>query len=173
MDGLPPLVVREDINSHSDDEDDAHGVSSNPRPTQVRARSGRNVRPPNRMNLNVMKVKELKAQKSNNAKELRKKCASQKVRAGVLNHQFISTVKWTQLKRCMLTGQLGKILGNLHQETDHDLDTVEHLDPSIFAAKANSEYTPTYEEAMNGPFDDEFKKAMGIEWDMLDVVMKA
>jgi hypothetical protein len=26
---------------------------------------------------------------------------------------------------------------------------------------------------MNGPFADEFKKAMGIEWDMLDVVMKA
>jgi hypothetical protein len=26
---------------------------------------------------------------------------------------------------------------------------------------------------MNGPFADEFKKAMGIEWDMLDVVTKA
>jgi hypothetical protein len=73
----------------------------------------------------------------------------------------------------MLTGQLGKLLGNLHQETDHDLETVEHLDPSIFAAKANSQDTPTYEEAMNGPFAEEFKKAMGIEWDVLDVVMKA
>jgi hypothetical protein len=90
------------------------------------------------MNLNAMKIKELKAQKSNNAKELRKKLSSQKVRAGVLNHQFISSFKWTQLKSCMLTGQLGKLLGNIHQETDHDLDTVEHLDPSIFAAKANS-----------------------------------
>jgi hypothetical protein len=166
-------VAREDIDSDSDDEDDGNGVSANPRPTQVRTRSGRNVRPPNRMNLNAMKVKELKAQKSNNAKELRNKLSSQKVRAGVLNHQFISSVKWTQLKSCMLTGQLGKLLGNLHQETDHDLDTVEHLDPYIFAAKANSEDTPTYEEAMNSPFAEEFKKAMGIEWDMLDVVMKA
>jgi hypothetical protein len=77
------------------------------------------------------------------------------------------------LKSLMLTGQLGKLLGNLHQETDHDLDTVEHLDPPIFAAKAKSEDTPTYEEAMNGPFAYEFKKAMGIEWDMLNVVMKA
>jgi hypothetical protein len=147
--------MREDIDSDSDDEDDEddeNEVSANTRPVQVRTRSGRNVRPPNRMNFNAMKVKELKAQKSNNAQELRKKLSSQKVRAGVLNHQFMSSVKWTQLKSCMLTGQLGKVLGNLHQETDHDLHTVEHLYPSIFAAKANSEDTPTYEEAMNGPF---------------------
>jgi hypothetical protein len=69
-------VVREDIDSDSDDEDDGNGVSANPRPPQVRTRSGRNVRPPNRMNLNAIKVKELKAQKSNNAKELRKKLMS-------------------------------------------------------------------------------------------------
>jgi hypothetical protein len=173
MDGLPPLVAREDIDSDSDDEDEGNGVSVNPRPTQFRTRSGRNVRPPNIMNLNAMKVKELKAHKSNNAKELRKKLASQKVRSGVLKHQFISSVKWTHFKNCMLTGQLGKLLGNLHQETDHDIDTVEHLDPSIFAANANSEDTPTYEESMNDPFADEFKKAMWIEWDMLNVVMKA
>jgi hypothetical protein len=129
-------VVREDIDSDSDDKDEGNGVSVNPRPPQVRTRSGRNVRPPNRMNLNTMKVKELKAQESNNAKELRKKLASQKVRDGVLNHQFISSVKLTQLTSCMLTGQIGKLFGNLHQETDHDIDTVEHLDPSIFAAKA-------------------------------------
>jgi hypothetical protein len=73
----------------------------------------------------------------------------------------------------MLTGQLGKLLGTLHQETDHDLDTVEHMDPSIFAAKDNSEDTPTYEEAMNGPLADEFRKSMEVEWDMLNVVMKA
>jgi hypothetical protein len=165
--------MREDIDSDSDDEDDENEVSVNPRPTQVRTRSGRNVRQPNRMSLNALKAKELKAQKSNNSKELRKKLSIQKVRSGVFNHHFISSVKWTQLKSCMLTGQLGKLLGNLHQETDHDLDTVEHLDPSIFAAKANSEDMPSYEEAMNGPFAEEFKKAMGIEWDMLDVVMKA
>jgi hypothetical protein len=58
----------------------------------------------------------------------------------------------------MLTGQLGKLLGNLHQETDHELDTVEHLDPSIFSAKANSEDTPTYVEAMNVPLAEGFIK---------------
>jgi hypothetical protein len=57
MDGLPPLVAREDIDSNSDDEDDGNGLSVNPRPPQVRTRSGINVRPPNRMNLNAMKVK--------------------------------------------------------------------------------------------------------------------
>jgi hypothetical protein len=63
VDGLPPLVMREDIDSDSDDEDDENEVSANPRPTQIRTRSGRNIRPPNIMNLNAMKVKELKAQK--------------------------------------------------------------------------------------------------------------
>jgi hypothetical protein len=42
------------------------------------------------------------------------------------------------------------------------LDTVEHLDPSIFAAKANSEDTPTYKEAMNGPLADDFRKPMEV-----------
>jgi hypothetical protein len=125
------------------------------------------------MNLNAMKVKELNARKSNNAKDLRKKLSSQKVRAGVLNHQFISSVKWTQLKSCMLTGKLGKLLGNLHQETDHELDIVENLNPSSFAAKANSEDTQTYEEAINGPFAQDFRKSMEVEWDMLDTVMKS
>jgi hypothetical protein len=68
--------MREDIDSESDEEDDENEVSANPRPIQVRTRSGRNVRPPNSMNLNAMKVKELKAQKSNNAQELRKKLSS-------------------------------------------------------------------------------------------------
>jgi hypothetical protein len=68
------------------------------------------------MNLNGMKVKELNAMKTNNAQELRKKLSSQKIRAGVLNHQFIYSAKCTQLKICMLNGQLGKPVGNLHQE---------------------------------------------------------
>jgi hypothetical protein len=58
----------------------------------------------------------------------------------------------------MLTGQLGNLLGNLHQDTDHELDTVDSLNPSIFAAKANSEDTPTYKEATNGPFTQDFRK---------------
>jgi hypothetical protein len=125
------------------------------------------------MNLNAMKVKDMNTRKSNNAKDLRKKFSSQKVRAGVLNHQFISSFKWTQLKICMLTGKLGKLLGNLHQETDHELGTLENSNPSIFAAKDNSEDTPTYEDAMNGPFAQDFRKSMEVEWDMLDTVMKA
>jgi hypothetical protein len=33
--------------------------------------------------------------------------------------------------------------------------------------------TPAYEEAMNGPFAQDFRKSMEVEWDMLDTVMKA
>jgi hypothetical protein len=164
-------VVRQDEDSDSDeDSDEDEEENRNP---AVTTRSGRRVRPPNRINLNAMKVNELNARKSNNAKDLKKKLSSQKVRAGVLNHQFISSVKWTQLKIFMLTGQLGKILGNLHQDTDHELDIVENLNPSIFAAKANLEDTPTCEEAMNRPFAQDFRKSMEVEWDMLDTVMKA
>jgi hypothetical protein len=169
-DEIPPLSTRDEDSDSDDDPDEDEEENQNP---TVTTRSGRRVRPPNRMNLNAMKVKELNARKSNNAKDLRKKLSSQKVRAGVLNHQFMSSVKWTQLKSCMLTEQLGKLLGNLHQETDHELDTVENFNPSIFAAKANSEDTPTYEEAINGPFAQDFRKSMEVEWDMLDTVMKA
>jgi hypothetical protein len=169
-DESPPLSTRDEDSDSDDDPDEDEEENRNPK---VATRSGRRVRPPNRMNLNAMKVKELNARKSNNAKDLRKKLSSQKVRAGVLNHQFISSVKWTQLKSCMLTGQLRKLLGNLHQETDHELDTVDNLNPSIFAAKDNSEDTPTYEEAVNGPFAQDFRKSMEVEWDMLDTVMKA
>jgi hypothetical protein len=150
----------------SDDEDE---VMANSRlDPSTTTRSGRRVRPPDRMNLNAMKVKELKS-----LEELKKKLANKKVRAGVLNHQIISSVKWTQLKSCMMTGQLGKLLGNLHQDTEQDLGTVENRNPSVFADNANSEDTPSYEEAMHGPLAGEFRKALEFEWDILNIVMKA
>jgi hypothetical protein len=113
--------------SGSDDEDK---VMDNSRiHPSTTTRTGRRVRPHNRMNLNAMKVEELNAIKSNNSQELKKKLANQKVRAGVLNQQFISSVKWTQLKSYMMTGKLGKLLGNIHQDTYQDLGTVENLNP--------------------------------------------
>jgi hypothetical protein len=167
------MARSDESNSDGDDDEKKNGVRVNQGPPPITTRIGRMVRTPNRMNLNAMKVKYLNAMKANNAQELRKKLLSQKVRAGVLNHQFISSVKWTQLKIFMLTGQLGKLLFNLHQENNHEVDTFEQLDPSIFTIKANSEDTPTYEEAMNGPLAEDFRKSMEVEWDMLDVVMKA
>jgi hypothetical protein len=38
--------------------------------------------------------------------------------------------------------------------------TVENINPSVFAAKANSEGTPSYEEAMHGPLAGEFRKSL-------------
>jgi hypothetical protein len=63
--------------------------------------------------------------------------------------------------------------GNLHQDTDKYLGTVENLNPSVFAAKANSEDTPSYEEAMHDTLAGEFRKSLEVEWDMLNIVMKA
>jgi hypothetical protein len=120
-DDPPPLMARSgESDSDDDDYENRNGVSVNKGPPPITSRSGRRVRPPNIMNLNAMKLKELNAMKANNAQELRKKLSSQKVRAVFLNHQFSFSVKWTQLKSCILTGKLGKLLGNLHQETDHE-----------------------------------------------------
>jgi hypothetical protein len=120
-----------------------------------------------------MKVKDLNKIKANNSQELKKKLANQKVRSEALNHQFISSVKRNQLKRFTMTGQLGKLLRNLHQYTDQELGTVENHDRSVFASKSNSEDTPSYEEAIHGTLAGEFRKALEIEWDMLNLVMKA
>jgi hypothetical protein len=170
-DDTPPSMVDDSDESDPDDEDK---VMVNSRlHSSTTTKSGRRVRPPNRMNLNAMKVKELNAIKANNSQELKKKLANQKVRACVLNHQFISSIKWTQLKSIMIIGQLGGRLGNLHQDTDQDLGTVENINQSVFAAKSNSEDMSSYEEAMHGPLAGEFRKALEVEWDILSILMKA
>jgi hypothetical protein len=92
-------MARESDESDEDDKDeDGNGVSVNQGPPPVTTMSGRRVRPPDRMNVNAMKVKELNAMHIKTAQELRKKLSRQKVRAGGQNHQFLSSVKWTQLK---------------------------------------------------------------------------
>jgi hypothetical protein len=71
-DDPPPLMARSDEDSHSDDNNnDGNRVSVNPGPLPVKTRSGRRVRPANRMNLNAMKVKEMNSKKTNNSQELR------------------------------------------------------------------------------------------------------
>jgi hypothetical protein len=89
-----------------------------------------------------MKVEEFK---SNNVKELCKKLATQKARSGVMNHQFVSSVKWIQIKSCTLTVHIGKLLKNLHQENGHELGTIDNMDPSVCATKTNSDDYPKYE----------------------------
>jgi hypothetical protein len=134
----------DDIDERDLDDDDKVIANSRFHPSTT-TRSGRRVRPPDRINLNAMKLKEFNAIKANNSQELMKKLANQKIRYGVLNHQFISSVKWTHLESCMMKGQLGIFFGNLQQDTDQDLGTLDNLDPSVFAAKAYSEYMPSCE----------------------------
>jgi hypothetical protein len=57
-----------------------------------------------------------------------------------------------------MTRQLGNIIENLHQDIDKELGTVENIDPSVFATKANSEDTRSYEAAMHGTLPGEFRK---------------
>jgi hypothetical protein len=89
------------------------------------------IMPPDRVNLNATKVDEFKDIKAKKARELCKKMDGHKVRSGVLNHQSISSVKWNQLKKCMLTGHIDKLIGNLHKDTDQKLGAVDNMDRSV------------------------------------------
>lgn len=46
-----------------------------------------------------------------------------------------------------------------------ELDYLHHL---ALQTMANAEDTPTYDQAMHGPFAKEFQKAMQLEWDTLN-----
>jgi hypothetical protein len=116
MDDPPPLAPCNNDEIDSDDNEDGNEASANPRPRpSVTKMIDIRVTTPKRMSLNAMKVKDLNDMDTNNDKELRQKLSSQKVRAGVLYYRFLPSVKWTQLKRCMLTGQLERFIGNLQQ----------------------------------------------------------
>jgi hypothetical protein len=69
--------VVDDSDDSDSDENEEVRTNSRLHPSTT-TRSGRSGRPPYRMNLNAMKVKELKAMKVNNAQELKKKLANEK-----------------------------------------------------------------------------------------------
>jgi hypothetical protein len=118
-DDTPPPMMDDSDDSNSDGDEVV--ITNSRRHPSTTTMSGREVRAPNRMNLNTMNVKELNAIKAKKSQEIKKKLSNQNVRARVLNHQLISSIKWTQLKSCMMTGHLWKLLENLHQDTDQEL----------------------------------------------------
>jgi hypothetical protein len=81
-DYTPPSMV--DNSDESDSGDDEEVITNSRCHPSKTTRSGRRVRPPDRMNLNAMKVKELNAMKANNSQELKKKLTNQTFRSGVL-----------------------------------------------------------------------------------------
>ena len=56
---------------------------------------------------------------------------------------------------------------NLYKQDDFDEEMLESIHPFAFSARANSEDTPNYHQAMNSPDAEGFREAMEAEWSQL------
>lgn len=85
-----------------------------------------------------------------------------------LNQQYLANMNWNRLLTVCnnLTGTLGAFIVNHLKDTSYN-DLVEYLNPALFITLANKEDNPTYAEAMAGPDQAGFIKAMEIEIETL------
>ena len=88
--------------------------------------------------------------------------ATQRVRAECLNAQFLQSLDWTAVADALPEGSWKAMVLNIMLHTS-DEGLVEWLHPLALAAKANSEDTPNWHEAMNGPNSEGFWEAMATE----------
>jgi hypothetical protein len=114
---------------------------------QQQTRSGRRVRPPNRMNLKLS----IKFKGDNPRHHENSQNSEQKVRAGLLNEQHIQGLRWYRLVDSLKTGSLGNIMAQMNIEPDQDLNTVEEYNPALLSSKASEDDKPIYEQALSGP----------------------
>jgi hypothetical protein len=104
-----------------------------PEGAQQRARSGRRVRPPNRMNLKAS----TKFKGDNLRQYMNGRNPEQKVRSGLLNEQHIQVLHWDRLVDSLKTGSLEKIMAQMNIETDQDLNNVEEYNQALLSSKAS------------------------------------
>jgi hypothetical protein len=70
---------------------------------------------------------------------------------GALNRQFLNSLNWKLALNAIHSNDLKGMMTEMELHTDPDDRTLDWMSPMIFGAKANSEDTPTWEQAMNGP----------------------
>jgi hypothetical protein len=112
-------------------------------------RSGRQSRPPSRMNLHTTKKQfgsdTLPAYTGNqNTQEV-----PPRIRANVLNEQRNVTLQCYKLVTSMKIGNFGQMMVKIASNNDVLNDTIQELYPGILAAKANDEDNPSWYSAMN------------------------
>jgi hypothetical protein len=88
-----------------------------------------------------------------------------RIRCEVLNHQRLSTLRWDDLLTSIRGGSFGALLSFTQQHSDDGF--LEEWHPSLLSTKANLEDNPSWNEAMNGPFSQGFRKACQVEFDTL------
>jgi Reverse transcriptase (RNA-dependent DNA polymerase) len=102
----------------------------------------------------------------------------QKIKASCLNSCYLNSLRWDKALDQLQSTDLRHMMSLIAAQTDVDHNTVEWMHPMILAAKANSEDTPRWEEAMNGPNKAGYWEAMRSElatltgakdaWDVVD-----
>ena len=90
-----------------------------------------------------------------------------------LNRQYLNALNWKLALNAIRTNDLKQLTAEMHFDIDPDDGTLDWLNPMVFGTKANSEDTPTWEQAMNGPDRDGYWKACEKELDTLTEDMDA
>jgi hypothetical protein len=85
--------------------------------------------------------------------------AKGKTRLSTLNDQYLQRLNWKMAIRSIRSHDMRAMATLTQQHTDPYDDTVDWMHPMILGSKANSEDTPTWEQAMNGPDADGYWKA--------------
>ena len=92
---------------------------------------------------------------------------AQRVPCGLLNQKYLNSLNWHLTTDKLRGSTLRRLTHMVALDTDPDTNEVDWLNPMAFGAKANSEDTPTWDEALGGPDAAGFWQAMEIEIDTL------
>jgi hypothetical protein len=90
-----------------------------------------------------------------------------KIRAGTLETQFLQGLNWTPDHHNITLQPSKLIMFQMLKHYNYDERTLEQWHPMALAAKANDADTPTWNEAMNGPYAEGFWEACHKEIDTL------
>jgi hypothetical protein len=92
----------------------------------------------------------------------------QKIRSSTSNDLFTHCLRWESDEEKMNSADYAAFLGSCDVFQDCTNGTVEYQHPLILQMKANAEDNPTWEEAMNGPDQVWYWKAMEQELSTLE-----
>ena len=91
-----------------------------------------------------------------------------KITYGRINHQFLAGLNWGNMLDTLQSNEFSRMWkqeGSAYY--DKATNTQDYVHPMILAAKANSEDTPSWHEAMNGPLREGYWKAAETEYEAL------
>ena len=80
-----------------------------------------------------------------------------KIRANEFNHQYLDALNWSQTIETIRSSDMSSMDRIIENHTNIDSDMVEWMHTLAFAAKANPDYNPTWDESKNGPHKERYK----------------